>query len=1050
MSLPRKLLYFALAIVVLIGLVSFTRIYITPSVQAVSYNLQPFSSNPVVSLGSAPVVADSGAAVIYDGQYKMWYVETSIDDTIRADLYSHLSANLKSHLNVNNFSAVAASDSADVKAFLDYLKSLNTTQLNAYINSITTTVKYATSTSGTSWTIVGSTNLTPSAGWDKFISSLYVINDASTYKMWYAGNTINVTDLQNLFSAIDPVGLTAPQIATLLNDIFNGHITQLHSDIISFSLQTATGDILTKSLAFLNTSQPKIGYASSPSTDGTNWTKSGSNPVLMTGGWDNIGVMTPAVIKNADGSYDMWYTGISISLSLANLSTATNVAGVETALLGGVNMAIGHAHAASGNGDSGWAKDGSPVLSKGNLSDWDNYGVFGPAVIKNTDGSYDMWYTGIKGNLTTFSSFLASPSSLDTTVFTGAGTNIGHATLANSSAGAVKDTAANPVVTKGAPGDWDNFGVTYPSVVVNGGNLNMWYTGIKAGPQAALTSFFTGNNGIATILAAGVGTNAKIGYASAVIPPPTTTTTTTTGGGGGGGGGGFGPPPLGYINVYNHISPSGIVTDDLTGTSSDNLVTLTIPKGTVGLTADGRAISQISIFPADPQPALTAGFKIFGIFYEMQPSGATFNPAITISFSYKGLTLPAGVNESDITAGWLDAQGKFNTLTSTVDTVNKIVTVQISHFTMFGLATPSGVVTTTTPSVPVPVAFTTTKFTISPSQALVNQAVTVSVLVTNTSNAGSTFSIDLKTDGTVTSTQTIILAGGASGTVTFNVTKPTAGTFTIGIGGDSGKLIVSDVPVISTPTGKPAAFSTSNLLITPTQMKPGDIATVNVTVTNTGDRQGTYIVALKVNGLTEDSHQVTLRGGETQNVNFSVTKNQAGNYAIGVDTLSATLVVQAPMNTTPVVSTTPAQKNNTPIIIGAIIGAILGLFLALLLVQYMIRPATFSMSGLSIMPALVTPGATAHVNVKVTNTGNKHGTYKVTMKVNGVIEGSQDVTLQKGSNQVVGFTVVKNNPGIYMISIDNVSGRLVVQDQSGEESPPTDKIKPRNWPDLFH
>jgi len=67
-----------------------------------------------------------------------------------------------------------------------------------------------------------------------------------------------------------------------------------------------------------------------------------------------------------------------------------------------------------------------------------------------------------------------------------------------------------------------------------------------------------------------------------------------------------------------------------------------------------------------------------------------------------------------------------------------------------------------------------------------------------------------------------------------------------------------------------------------------------------------------------------------------------------------------------------------------------------------------------------------------------------------VIEGSQDVTLQKGSNQVVGFTVVKNNPGIYMISIDNVSGRLVVQDQSGEESPPTDKIKPRNWPDLFH
>ena len=61
----------------------------------------------------------------------------------------------------------------------------------------------------------------------------------------------------------------------------------------------------------------------------------------------------------------------------------------------------------------------------------------------------------------------------------------------------------------------------------------------------------------------------------------------------------------------------------------------------------------------------------------------------------------------------------------------------------------------------------------------------------------------------------------------------------------------------------------------------------------------------------------------------------------------------------------------------------------------------------------------------------------MTMKVNGVTEGSQDVTLQKGGNQVVGFTVVKNNPGIYMITIDNFSGRLVVQDQTEE----TDEIK---------
>jgi len=262
--------------------------------------------------------------------------------------------------------------------------------------------------------------------------------------------------------------------------------------------------------------------------------------------------------------------------------------------------------------------------------------------------------------------------------------------------------------------------------------------------------------------------------------------------------------------------------------------------------------------------------------------------------------------------------------------------------------------------------------------------------------------------------------------------------------------VVSDVPVVSTPTVKPAAFSTADLSITPKSMKPGGTATVSVSVTNTGSLQGTYTVVLKINGATEDSRDVILAGGDTKSVNFTITKSQPGAYAISVDSLSASLEVQASAISSPATGTPTSSKNNTPIVVGAIIGAILGLFLALLLVQYMIRPATFSMSGLSIMPPLVTPGATAHVNVKVSNTGSKHGTYKVTMKINGVIEGSQDVTLQKGTNQVVGFTVVKNNPGIYMITIDNVSGRLVVQDQSGEESPPTDKIKPRNWPDLFH
>ena len=53
----------------------------------------------------------------------------------------------------------------------------------------------------------------------------------------------------------------------------------------------------------------KIGYATS--TDGSNWTKDPSNPVLTTGKagtWDSKSVATMSVIDNS-GKYKMWYFG---------------------------------------------------------------------------------------------------------------------------------------------------------------------------------------------------------------------------------------------------------------------------------------------------------------------------------------------------------------------------------------------------------------------------------------------------------------------------------------------------------------------------------------------------------------------------------------------------------------------------------------------------------------------------------------------------------------------------------------------------------------------
>jgi hypothetical protein len=186
-------------------------------------------------------------------------------------------------------------------------------------------------------------------------------------------------------------------------------------------------------------------------------------------------------------------------------------------------------------------------------------------------------------------------------------------------------------------------------------------------------------------------------------------------------------------------------------------------------------------------------------------------------------------------------------------------------------------------------------------------------------------------------------------------------------------------------------------------------------------------------------------------VNFTLTESQAGTYAISIDTLSASLVVRIPV-TTPTTTTSPVEEEpepmNWPIIIGGIIGGILGVILAFLLMQYLRRPAAFYVSGLSIMPSIVKPGTAVKVVTKVTNTGSRQGTYKVILKVNNVAESSLDLTLAGTGNQIVNFTLVKNNPGIYMLSIGTVSGRLVVQEPTETASPQTGKIKPSNWPGI--
>jgi predicted GH43/DUF377 family glycosyl hydrolase len=171
----------------------------------------------------------------------------------------------------------------------------------------------------------------------------------------------------------------------------------------------------------------RIGYATS--SDGTSWTKYGSNPVLNLGAggqWDDGHVAGPTILLK-DGSYLMWFGGQD-----------------------GATWRIGYATSSDG---TSWTKYGSnPVLNLGAGGQWDDAGIFEPTVIYENN-LFHMWYIG----------------------YDGAVYRIGYATSSDGTSWT--KYGSNPVLNLGAGGQWDDVMVSHPTVIYENNLFHMWYEG---------------------------------------------------------------------------------------------------------------------------------------------------------------------------------------------------------------------------------------------------------------------------------------------------------------------------------------------------------------------------------------------------------------------------------------------------------------------------------------------------------------------------------------------------------------------------------------------
>jgi predicted GH43/DUF377 family glycosyl hydrolase len=170
----------------------------------------------------------------------------------------------------------------------------------------------------------------------------------------------------------------------------------------------------------------RIGFAYS--SDGISW-QVRTTAVLepRSGNWDNYTVNAPYVIRE-NSQYKMWYTAEGPNYTTFKIGYATSPDGIN------------------------WTRLDNPIMDAG-TAEWEAQGV-GICSVLPVTGGYKMWYSGLAGSTDTIS--------------------IGYA-VSTDGINWQRDTVHNPILRPGTAGQWDDFNIFAPRIIVLDNVYYMYY-----------------------------------------------------------------------------------------------------------------------------------------------------------------------------------------------------------------------------------------------------------------------------------------------------------------------------------------------------------------------------------------------------------------------------------------------------------------------------------------------------------------------------------------------------------------------------------------------
>jgi hypothetical protein len=368
---------------------------------------------------------------------------------------------------------------------------------------------------------------------------------------------------------------------------------------------------------------------------------------------------------------------------------------------------------------------------------------------------------------------------------------------------------------------------------------------------------------------------------------------------------------LGNITCFTrYINDNGEFLMKYTAKSADSRAAATFQRGTIGVTREGTPLSEITITEKTNPPSPPADSAVIGFVYDFGPDGTIFDQPVTIRLSYDQAQLPENVAEENLIIVVWDSQlQKWAPLESRVDPLNNIITTEVTHFSLYSILAYTR-----------PADFTVSNLSISPSEVITGEKISVSVVVNNTGDLTGIYQLELKVNGEVYFIRSARLDGGNIVTESFLVYWDTPGVHTIDIAGLSGTFTIEeDEALPDTEDTTPPVLTTLTVDVTPVDIAGGESVAVRVLVTNTGDKQDTCRVSLTKENIRAETKEISIDGGDSQPVIFTALKEIGASYAVEITGPSGVFTIEDMPPSVPEIAESPPTATLNWWLIGGII-----------------------------------------------------------------------------------------------------------------------------------